>query len=127
MGIISSIKAMNDIQKLKSGAVVQLSIGQITGLITNMLDARKNLTTEQYYRVYDLFTKLKKCNTKIEMDLDEYYRTCVDIIKKFDKIAPYEKYSGGNELEFSFLMDDIRKDDSEEEILYNIWHNDKKS
>lgn len=127
MGIISSIKAMNDIQKLKSGGVVQLSIGQITELITNMLDARKNLTPEQYYRVYDLFTKLKKCNTKIEMDLDEYYRTCVDIIKKFDKIAPYEKYSGGNELEFSFLMDDIRKDDSEEEILYNIWHSDKKN
>lgn len=32
----------------------------------------------------------------------------IKIIKKFDAIAPYEKYSGGNEIEFSFMMDDIR-------------------
>ena len=33
--------------------------------------------------------------------------TAVKIIKSFDEIAPYEKYSGGSEIEFSFLMEDI--------------------
>ncbi|MBR4040048.1 MAG: hypothetical protein IKJ11_08135 [Clostridia bacterium] len=34
----------------------------------------------------------------------------IKITKDFDKVAPYEKYSGGNELEFSFMMQDIRNE-----------------
>ena len=115
MGLISDVKAMKEVQRIKKGGTTKLSISQITGLITNMMDAKKNLTKETYDEVYALFQEYRKCNTKIEMDIDGYLKTAVDIIKEFDKIAPYEKYSGGNEIEFGFLMKDIRSESKENE------------
>ena len=112
MGLFSDIKAMREIQRIKSGGTAKLSISQITGLITNMSDAQKNLSSQQFEKVYYLFKEFRKCNGKIVMDLDTYYKTAVTIIKKFDVLAPYEKYSGGNELEFSFLMDEIRNSET---------------
>lgn len=113
MGIFSDIKGMAALQKIKSGGTAKLSISQITGMIVNMPDAQKKLSTEEFNAVYKLYKSLRTCNTKIVMDMSEYIRTAVDIIKRFDKYAPYEKYSGGNELEFSFLMDDIRAETKE--------------
>ena len=56
----------------------------------------------------------------MKMDLNGYYETATYIIKKFDVIAPYEKYSGGNELEFSFLMEEIRNDSDKKDICKDI-------
>lgn len=109
MGIIADIKAIKDVAKIKSGGTAKLSISQITCLITNMPDAQKNLSKSEFEAVYALYKELRKCKTKMVMDKRGYIDTAIKIIKKFDAIAPYEKYSGGNELEFSFLMDDIRE------------------
>lgn len=109
MGFIADVKAMKDIARIKSGGTAKLSISQITCLITNIPDAQKNLSRSEFESVYALYKELRKCNTKMEMDKYGYIDTAVTIIKKFDEIAPYVKYSGGNELEFSFMMDDIRK------------------
>ena len=108
MGFFSDIRAIKDVQKLKDGGKEKLSISQIAGLITNMYDASKNLDSDTYKKVYKLFTDLRKCNTKIEMDLEGYYKTAVDIIKRFDAIAPYEKYSGDVDLKYN----DLNKIDS---------------
>lgn len=94
--------------------MAKLSISQVTSLIINLPDAQKNLSKEEYNRVYSLFSQMEKCTTKMLMNMDLYLDTVVKIIKKFDKIAPYEKYSGGNEIEFSFLMADIRGENYEE-------------
>lgn len=112
MGLFSNIKAIRDVQRIRSGGTANLSISQITCLITNMQDARKNLSSEKFEAVYALFNELRKCKIKMKMDINGYYDTAVKIIKRFDVIAPYEKYSGGNELEFSFLMEEIRDVDN---------------
>ncbi len=126
MGILADIKAIKDVQKLKNGEIVKLSISQITGLITNMTDAKKNLEPKKFQDIYKLFTELRTCNTKMEMNLEEYYRTAKDIIKRFDIISPYEKYSGGNEFEFSFLMNEIRNEnDSKRNIVTDLSQEDK--
>ena len=128
MGIIGDIKAINDVQKIKNGGVAKLSISQITGLIINLMDANKNLSNDEYNRVYKKFCEFRKCKTKIDMDMDGYLKTAVDIIKEFDKIAPYEKYSGGNEIEFGFLMNDIRAEREETNTdiptLIDLLHSD---
>lgn len=108
MGFIADLKALGDIQKIKSGGKAKLSISQITGLIINLSDAKRNLEAQRYTEICLLFDKLRKCNTKIEMTYETYLLYAVDIIKRFDAIAPYEKYSGGNKTEFSFLMEEIR-------------------
>lgn len=109
MGIFGDIIAISNVQKIKNGKTAKLSMSQITGLITNMTDARNNLNREDFQKVYKLFLELRKCTTKLELNYENYIEVAIDIIKKFDKIAPYEKYSGGNELEFSFFMKDIRE------------------
>lgn len=108
MGIISNIGVLRKLQQIKNGERAELSISQIESVIINLPDACKKLTREEYGKVFALYDELAKCKTKMSMDITEYYSVAVDIIKRFDKIAPYEKYSGGNEQEFTFLMDEIR-------------------
>jgi hypothetical protein len=57
--------------------------------------------------------QFQKCSTLYEVDMDGYVRLCEDVIRKFDKIAPYYLYSGGNELEASIYMDDLHSRDEE--------------
>lgn len=114
MGIISGIQAIFGVQKIKNGGMAKLSISQVTSLIINLPDAQKNLSKGEYNKVSSLFRQMEKCTTKIPMNMDSYLDTAVKIIKKFDEIAPYEKYSGGNEIEFSFIMADIRGKNYEE-------------
>ncbi|MBQ4610498.1 MAG: hypothetical protein IJB30_02065 [Clostridia bacterium] len=108
MGLFDGINAMKEFAKIKAGKTARLSISQITSMITNMPDARKNLKKSEFEAVHALYDELKKCNTKFEMNMDAYMDAAIKIIKRFDAIAPYEKYSGGNEMEFSFLMEEIR-------------------
>ncbi len=108
MSIIDDIQSMKEVDKIKKGGTGRLSISQITNLIISLMDAKKNLDHNTFKRVEALFYELRKCKTKIPMDHIGYADSCIRIIKQFDKIAPYEKYSGGNETEFSFLMDEIR-------------------
>lgn len=110
MGLFSNMKALTLVQKIKSGSTESISLAQISNMIINLPDAQRNLTKEQFNAVYKLYKEFQKCNSKIPTDLNAYYAHCIRIIKKFDAIAPYEKYSGGNELEFSFFMDEIRGD-----------------
>ena len=79
----------------------------------NMSDAKKNLSAKEYDAIYGLYKKLRKCTTKMAMDMKGYTDTAVEIIKMFDKIAPYEKYSGANEIEISFMMNEIRSEAEE--------------
>jgi hypothetical protein len=65
MGIISGIKAMSAVQKIKSGGTAKLTIAQITELIINLQDARKNTTDEQFKEIYTLYCAHQKCKTKM--------------------------------------------------------------
>lgn len=107
MGFFSDAKAAADVQRIKRGGTATLSISQIVCLITNMLDAKNNLSAKEYKEVHDLFIKMRECTTKMKMDIEAYTYTAVEIIKYFDKLAPYEKYSGGSEFEYTLLMQDI--------------------
>lgn len=109
MGLFDDIKALSSVQKIKNGSAGEyLSIRQVVNMIINLQDAKKNLPDAQYKEVYALFTEFRKCKTKIPMNAQTYLYTCVKLIREFDKIAPYEKYSGGNEIETGFMMDAIR-------------------
>lgn len=112
MSFFSDIKAIGSVQKIKNGETAKLSISQITGLLINLIDAKENLSAYEFNQIYSLFNSLRTCKRKTEMNYESYLQQAVDIIKRFDAIAPYEKYSGGNEIEFSFLMDDIRAENS---------------
>lgn len=112
MGIISGLQAIKSVQTIKSGGVAKISIAQITNLIVNLPDAKNNLSEDQFSEIYKKYNELQKCKTKMPCDMDGYLKIALQIIQELDSIAPYEKYSGGNELEFNFLMQELRTNGS---------------
>lgn len=108
MGLIADIKAMSDVQRIKSGGRASLSISSITNMIINLPDASKALSKEEFDEVYSLYKKMRKCTTKLELDIDGYYKIAVDILREFDKVAPCESYLGLEPFEATLLMQEIR-------------------
>lgn len=91
----SDYKAMMDVQRIKTfGGTARLSISQITCLIVNLPDAQDNLPPEQFQKVLQLFYRLRADKKRVRMDMDGYLATAMGIVKQFNSIAPYEKYSG---------------------------------
>ncbi len=124
MGIISDAKAIKDVQKIKKGGKAKLSVAQITGLTINLMDANNNLSKKDYKKVEELFQKLRQDDKKVEMDIEDYVSTVVDIIRKFDRIAPYEKYGGLEETEeFKAFMKDVRS--NKKISAYNVSDTDE--
>ena len=109
-----------EFNKINNGEQGKLSIAQITDFIISLQDAKSKLSPNEFNQIYNLYKKLKNCTTKLELDKEGYYETAIDIIKKFDKIAPYEKYGGVNETELSFLMDAIRKDENSLDVKKQV-------
>lgn len=89
----------------------------ITMIIINLQDAKAKLSPGKYEEIKTLFDEFQQCKTMFEVDYKGYIDLCEDVIKRFDKIAPYELYSGGNELEFSIYMDYFREREKTKEIL----------
>ena len=123
MGLISGVLAIREVKKIRMGKKGKLSISQITGLITNMLDAKNNLDREDFNNVYALFSKFSKIRTKMLMDRNDYLEACMSIIKEFDKVAPYDKYSGSDDFELSFLLNEVRNNNQNEESIYSKFFN----
>lgn len=108
MGLIADIKAMKDVQRIKWGGTAAISISSIANMIINLPDASKTLSKEKFNEVYSLHKKMRKCTTKIEMDIEGYYTTAVKILREFDEIAPCEAYLGLEPFEAELLMSEIR-------------------
>ena len=108
MGLFSGIKAMRNWAKIKDGGKEKMSIADITTFIINLHDAERNLSDQQFKAAYALYKALRKCHTKMEMDLNGYYEQAAIIIGIFNQVAPYEKYSGMEKTEAIFFIDGIK-------------------
>ena len=90
MGIISDVKSVGAIQKIKNGGIAKLSVSQIVNVLINLPDAAKKLSNTEYIKVHELYKEMRKSTIQIPMNMDMYLDTAVKIILEFDKIAPYE-------------------------------------
>ena len=107
MGLFEGIRAAANIQKIKRGGVAKLSVSQIVNMIINLPDAKRKLPQEKYMEILGTYMGMRTSKVKIPMNMDMYCDITIKIIKEFDLIAPYEKYCGGGEFEYSLLMEDI--------------------
>lgn len=109
MGLISGIQATKALQDLKGGKAVKLSLAQITDLLVNLQDAKRNLSPEEFEGVYTRYRIAQQDKQKtVFKNITAYYRACVPLIKYFDKAAPFELYSGNYSPDFKILVEAIR-------------------
>lgn len=108
MGVLANIKAIRDVQKIKSGGTASFTISSITNLIINLPDAKKSLDTATFDRVYSLFCQMNRCTNKMQLDYTGYITTAAEILKEFDKIAPCDSFIGLEPFEAMMVMKEVR-------------------
>ena len=108
MGILADMKAMKEVERIKMGGTAQLSIASITNMIINTVDAQRSLSKQQFDQVWRVYSQMRKCTAKMTLDYEGYLRTCVDILKEFDAVAPCEYYLGLQPFEAKMLMNEVR-------------------
>ncbi len=70
MGIFNDIIAVINIQKLKTGKIVPLSVSQIAGVLINLPDAQKKLSVEQFNEItLEICEKLDEYKNNIKRDM----------------------------------------------------------
>lgn len=102
--------AMDKIQKLSDGEIVEMSISQIVFTLVNMSDAKKNLSPSEFEVVYDIFKIYMNDTEKKKMDMYLYIETCKVIINSFDVCVDFRQYSGRDkdDIEFEIFLEEIR-------------------
>ena len=108
MGLFSNIKVMPTFMKIRAGKKGYLSVSDIANAVINLNEAKMNLLEDEFIKIYSLYKELMLDNEKMILDLEGYLEIALNIIKRFDKIAPYEKYSGGTPNEVTELLFLIR-------------------
>lgn len=71
-----------------------ISFGEIAYIRVNMLDAKNNLTAEEYSYIKYLFGLAEQCRRQFPMDMDKFVMASAFVIEIFDLFAPYYKFSG---------------------------------
>lgn len=104
-------RALKAVRKIKAGGTAKVSYAMVSMLIISLQDAKAKLSPQKYKAVEDLFAQFQKCTILYEVDAVGYVKLCENVIRKFDEIAPYQLYSGNNELETSIYMDELHKRD----------------
>lgn len=91
----NSVKGALAVQKLKTpGATAKLSFSQVVFIISNMEDAKKNLTADEYEQFKNLFQGFRSSDDLIKVDLDGYHTMCSKIIDTYEKYFPYMLVDG---------------------------------
>ena len=86
-----------EMEQLKNGKSVKMSIRMITEKLIDLCKAEENLSEQEYAAVkalYARFTEIETSRKKREMSLDEYNSTADLIVSAFDQIAPFDRYQG---------------------------------
>ena len=109
MGLISGACALVQIARIRKGKLGKLSISQITQMIVNMPDARKNLDNATFEKVCDIYKQLRKCKVKRNITPSEYISVATCIVRLFHSQAPYEKFSGADPAETASMLEEIRQ------------------
>ena len=110
-------KGLDNAKTVLNGGTAELSDAQIVDGAVSLLDAKKNLSEIQYLKMYKLYLLYQKDGNEKKMyDYFSLMERKLEIIREFNQVAPYQKYSGMNEkdtldmMKFFGVMDDNQFD-----------------
>ena len=107
MGIFGIFAYIHKVKKIfdNESATADFTLSEIVSAIVNLLDAKKELTKEEYnyvLYVYDAFNKIKDKKT---LNKNGFIRLCDNIMAHFDLVAPYYKFCGDSKMKLLALFD----------------------
>ena len=79
---------------------------EIVSAIVNLLDAKRNLTYDEYFFVSVVFKAYRCFDEKILLCKRGFLGLCNDIIAHFDLIAPYYRFCGDSRMQILMLVED---------------------
>ena len=98
-------------KKLNTGNQrIEISHFEIVDFLVNLADAKNNLSKDQYTAVINKYNSYRYDTELHSMNLAEYQAYAANVvIRGFNELAPYEKYSGQDEKETKKLVEEINK------------------
>jgi len=111
--MLSSLFAIIKIRKNKPG---YLSPKQIIMGSVNLMDAKRNLSSDEFGFVYSIYSEISKYNEKkLFNNFMEYAEFTSYLICQFDIVVPYYKICGN-----SSYMNFIDMNDEKEKYIYRL-------
>jgi len=92
----------------------KFSVSEILYHLINLIDAKNNLSEEDYCNVRILFDVYSQLKDKNLLDLDGYLDTSTRLIASFDMLAPCYCFSGNQKSKFLFKTLEEGKQDYRE-------------
>jgi len=83
---------------------------EIVNSIINLIDAKRNLTSEEFSYVYKFFIAYTYYTDELLLSKKDFFDLCNEIIAHFDLIAPYYKFCGDRRMEVMALLDELKEE-----------------
>lgn len=107
MGIFTYGIKVNKIMKDKA-ATAFFTPCEIVSAIVNLIDAKRNLSQEEYLFVSIVFETYRRLKNKILLNQEGFLGVCNEIICHLDLIAPYYKFCGNSNIQMAMLIDNCK-------------------
>ena len=124
MGILKARETAREIDKLKYGFCGTVSVADIVKSITSMPDAKRFLNKDKFELVYKQYMDYMSDTNKQFLTSETFLNKIIEIIRVFDRIAPFEDYCGGSVSEYSRFLEILREDDKQKQSFVESLKND---
>lgn len=101
--------AATSMMMLEKGQKAKFSNEQICLLVIDMAYAKKHLSKDEYKQMKKIYQEVMKEKQKENIDYSEFVDKAVAIVKRFEVVAPYEKFCGDEPDAYGPIMAALRK------------------
>lgn len=112
--MLSGASAATSMMLLQKGERAKMSNAQIALLVIDMAWAKKKLEKDQYKKMKKLYAEVQKETDRELVDMNEFVDKAVDIVKRFETIAPYEMFCGNEKDSYAPIMKQLREGGQDE-------------
>lgn len=108
-GYDNAKKSQDKIQAIINGEEREISYCDVVYAVTNLLDARKNLSSDNYEKIEEIFDRYAEMKETRLANMWTYFAMAQTIIDDYEEVAPY------------FLMDGKMSENLSREDIDIIW------
>ncbi|MBO5480812.1 MAG: hypothetical protein J6A63_06470 [Clostridia bacterium] len=100
------------VQRIKNnpGKIECFTVHEIVAGLVNLLEAKENLSSQEYAYVLQIYESYKRTDKEIFLDNMAFFGLSIDIISSFDLVAPYYMFCGQDDTEFMREKEDEKYD-----------------